>query len=206
MDEIWKDVVGYEGLYEVSNLGRVKSLAKKTMRSDGRENIYHEKVLGGTVSDTNRMKVGLSKDGSVRFHEVQNLVLLAFVGPKSGPKVRCSWKDNNPLNNHLDNLFWERYEKRRPKYAFDCVRTNINETNNNQIAHTSIPDIYDKPGKSKEIKLSKEEQLKMDRREIAREVISELLKGFSNLYIKPLVADELDEIISRMEKLSHDMG
>ena len=97
--EIWRDVVGYEGLYQVSNLGRVKSLPK-----------YHykyEKLLHPTVKKRDgRVSVMLSKPTSKRKRiSIHRLVAMAFLdNPHNYPEI--NHKDENPQNNCVDNLEW----------------------------------------------------------------------------------------------------
>ena len=66
--EIWKDVEYYEGIYQISNLGRVKSLARKD--SLGRN--LQEKILSVTIDGGGYFKVGLSKEGKMKTKKQKN--------------------------------------------------------------------------------------------------------------------------------------
>lgn len=97
--ERWLPVVDYEGFYEVSDLGRVRSLPRQTVSG----------VQGGKILKpqlTNRfghLKVTPSRDGVVKQVTVHRAVLAAFIGPcPEGQEVRHL--DGNPANNRLDNL------------------------------------------------------------------------------------------------------
>lgn len=97
MKEIYKKIDGYEN-YEVSNFGNVKSLNyKKT----GKERLL-KKTIGGTGW---YYYVSLSKNGKLKIFTVHQLVAMAFLNHKpNGYSVVINHIDNNPLNNHVDNL------------------------------------------------------------------------------------------------------
>lgn len=99
MAEVWKDIKGYEGVYQVSNLGNVKSL------NYGRTGIEHnlkQKIYG---SGSGYYYVGLSMYGKVRMLRVHRLVAEAFIpNPQNLPQI--NHKDENHFNNNVDNLEW----------------------------------------------------------------------------------------------------
>ena len=102
--EEWKDIVGYEGMYMVSNLGRVKSIERIITYSDGRVYKYHEKILKQSVNK-GYMKVTLSKNSKVTSKKVHRLVAEAFLSNKNNyPQV--NHKDECTTNNNIDNLEW----------------------------------------------------------------------------------------------------
>lgn len=77
--EVWKDIPGYEGLYQVSDHGRVKSLARKVERGAGFY-VCKERVLKPALVDGYPM-VALSRNGKAKSIRVHILVMLTFVGP-----------------------------------------------------------------------------------------------------------------------------
>lgn len=90
--EIWKDVVGYEGLYKVSNLGNVYSC-------------HVNRNLSIATRKDNYQFVMLRHNGKQRYKMVHRLVAEAFIpNPDNLPVV--NHKDENPSNNHMDNLEW----------------------------------------------------------------------------------------------------
>lgn len=97
----WVDVHGYEGLYQVSDKGSVRSLDRVDCRGHkicGRE-------LVPEMRHTGHLRVTLSKDGLVQRLWVHRLVLEAFVAPRPDEQEGCH-NDGNPLNNNVSNLRW----------------------------------------------------------------------------------------------------
>jgi len=94
--EIWKEINGYEGLYEVSNLGRIKSLPKGKHRKS-------EMIL--TLRKHPYKFVNLSKDGKANTKSVHRLVAHAFI-PNPLNKSTINHIDCNPSNNNVSNLEW----------------------------------------------------------------------------------------------------
>ena len=102
--EEWKDVIGFEGLYMVSNLGRVKSLERIIVYSDGRKYKYPEKILRQTINKGYK-QVKLSNNSKVVTKKVHRLVAEAFLkNENSYPQV--NHKDECTINNNVDNLEW----------------------------------------------------------------------------------------------------
>lgn len=121
-EEIWKDIIGFEGYYQVSNFGRVKSLPRK-VNSPIRNNktiIRKERILKlGTLPlgyKQIRLQVG-NLDETIRVHR---LVAKHFIdNPKLFPIINHI--DANPSNNHFKNLEWCT-QSHNIKYAYDIGR------------------------------------------------------------------------------------
>lgn len=103
-NEIWKDIPNYEGIYQVSNLGRIKSLSRK-IRSFHSVYFSKEKILKPCWTDKAYLVVNLCKDKKQKTLKVHQLVAMMFLNhiPCGYDKV-VDHIDNNPLNNHVDNL------------------------------------------------------------------------------------------------------
>ena len=108
-EELWLPVVGWEGYYEVSNLGRVRTVAGNFMQSrkgyDDYQRTRFEKILSATSDKCGYQMVSLSRFGNGTTTRVHTLVLEAFVGPKS-EGMECRHLDGDPANNRLENLAW----------------------------------------------------------------------------------------------------
>ena len=103
--EEWKPIKGYEGLYEVSNLGRVKSLNRKILCSNGLIKEIKEKILTPKDNGKGYLNVHLSKNGNHKHLYIHRLVAEAFIpNPNNLPQV--NHKDENKSNNCVDNLEW----------------------------------------------------------------------------------------------------
>lgn len=107
-EEIWKDIKNYEGLYQVSNFGNVKSLERKIKRLEHTKKI-NEKLLKKVIDKTGYYIVGLSKNNKNKKICVHRLVIEAFV-PNINNLPCVNHKDENKLNNNLDNLEWCDYK------------------------------------------------------------------------------------------------
>jgi len=104
-EEIWKDVVGYEGLYEVSNRGQIKSLDRYVNGCQpGLFQIKYGIKLKPYLSK-GYLRVNLSKDGIIKTIQIHILVAMAFKGHRPcGLKIVVNHIDTNKLNNNDWNL------------------------------------------------------------------------------------------------------
>ena len=105
-NEIWKDVKGYEGLYQVSNMGRVKSLERTVTRKNGRKQTIRERILKPRTNQDGYLRVTLYNNGNkIKQFLVHRLVCEAFhENPENKPCV--NHKDENKTNNIASNLEW----------------------------------------------------------------------------------------------------
>lgn len=111
MKETWKPIKGYEGYYEVSDHGRVRSL-ERSVPARGSKNREHNRVIPGRMlmsakNDTGYLVVVLAKEGKAKSVRVHRLVAEAFVhNPNLKICVEVNHKDCNKENNKADNLEW----------------------------------------------------------------------------------------------------
>ena len=89
--EVFMDIKGYEGIYQVSNLGRVRNSKGKIMKQHKKNDGY--------------MTIDLYKDGKRKTHKVHRLVAITFI-PNPENKRTVNHKDEVKTNNHVDNLEW----------------------------------------------------------------------------------------------------
>ena len=103
--EEWRPVCGFEGLYEVSNLGRIKSLSRIIRANTCGKRIIPERILSNCINGSGYCTVVLCKNGKHTTFLVHRLVAEAFIpNPNNYPQV--NHKDENPSNNCVENLEW----------------------------------------------------------------------------------------------------
>ncbi len=105
MTETWKQITAYEGTYEVSNAGQVRSVDRAFTNKIGQARSLRGRVLSPSKTPGGYLQVVLSKESDPHPFAIHRLVLTAFVRPpRSGEQARHL--DGNQLNNRVDNLAW----------------------------------------------------------------------------------------------------
>jgi len=100
MQEIWKDIENYEGLYKISNFGNIKAMPKKAGFNNRKE-----KLLKYKINQFGYLTIGLCKNSKRKWFMIHRLIANAFISSiKNKPQV--NHKDGNKQNNHIDNLEW----------------------------------------------------------------------------------------------------
>lgn len=105
MDELWKPIPGFDGMYEVSNLGRVKSCKRERKSKAGSISQVQERILKPRSDKNGYLEVALSKDGKLHYFRCHRLVADAFIpNPNHFPVI--NHKDEDVTNNVVNNLEW----------------------------------------------------------------------------------------------------
>ena len=119
--EIWRDIEGYEGLYQVSNEGRVKSLERNYISGNHAVQHQEEMLLTPCANSDNYLIVGLSKNGVWVGFKVHKLVAESFIPNPNGYDV-VHHKDHNKENNTVENLEWMNKEDHDAIHAVEKSR------------------------------------------------------------------------------------
>ena len=134
MNEEWKDIKGYEGKYQVSNLGRIKSLNYNHTKK--------EKILDIKPRKDGYMYVGLFKNGKRKSFKVHRLVAEVFIeNPNKYPVI--NHKDENKSNNCISNLEWcthkynVNYGTRAQKFSEKMQGRELTEEHKNKISESN---------------------------------------------------------------------
>lgn len=149
--EVWKDIKGFEGYYQVSNKARVRSVDRiiDGVNQWGKITFSRKSIIRkGSISRSGRRRVNLYRDGTMKTIPIHRLVATAFVPNPKGYNI-VNHKDGNPLNNLPDNLEWctashntrHAYEmglaKGRPGEQHHNAKLNEDQVNRIRVMHKS---------------------------------------------------------------------
>lgn len=145
LNEKWKDVKGYEGIYQVSNLGRVKSLDRKVYQKNKSNKFqyvtYKGKILKSQKQRNGYLIIDLHRNNKTKRKLVHILVAETWI-PNLNSNKYINHKDSNPQNNRIDNLEWCT-QSYNVKYAYkngNKIAPNMKKTN--QIKNGKIINTY----------------------------------------------------------------
>ncbi|MEY3419854.1 MAG: hypothetical protein RIR48_134 [Bacteroidota bacterium] len=154
--EVWKDVIGYEGYYQVSNLGRIKSLERKRIGlKDQKIRIYKELILKQKLNIHGYFEVCLYLKNSSKYHKSHRIICQAFLpNPENKPQV--NHKNGVKTDNRLENLEWATSSE-NTKHSFDngFQKPSLGEKNGHSILN------------EKDVLMIRSGQLKMTQRQMA---------------------------------------
>jgi len=115
----WKDIPEYEGIYQVSNTGLIKSLERYSIQGK----LIKEKIINGGFDKDGYKHVLLCKDGIKKTAKVHRLVAQAFL-LMNGNKPHINHKDGNRTNNNVSNLEWCNIQENN-EHAFDKLNRKL---------------------------------------------------------------------------------
>lgn len=119
MEEIWKDIPGYENKYQISNLGRVKSF-------ENNKGKYRELIRKPRINKQGYYYLGLWKHSKAKTFKIHRLVAQIFI-PNPENKICVNHKDGNKLNNNVNNLEWVTYSEN----TIHAINTGLIDINGN---------------------------------------------------------------------------
>ena len=141
MNEIWKDIPNYEGYYQVSNKGNIKSLQFQCNLTN--KKYPREKILKQKIDKQKNKRVSLWKDGKEKSWLVHRLVGISFLG-NTDESMTINHKDGNRLNNNVSNLEWCTLKENiqhgfsNNLYSHQTPIRIINKTTNKTIEYNSL--------------------------------------------------------------------
>ena len=107
MEEVWKEVEGYEGIYEVSSKGRFRSLDRYVEYSDGRKPVFKKgRLINGNLTTDGYIRIKLNKNGKTKSMGLHRLVAIAFIPCDNKNEMEVNHIDCNRTNNCVENLEW----------------------------------------------------------------------------------------------------
>lgn len=121
MEEIWKDIEGYEGCYQVSNLGRIKSLSRKVKVQNNHTRTTKEKIISPIIQATGYSVICLGQHNPKLIHR---LVAIAFI-PNFDNKRTVNHINGIKTDNRLENLEWATYSENMVHAFENSLNTSI---------------------------------------------------------------------------------
>lgn len=134
MEEIWKDVKGYEGIYKISNRGNIKSI-DRISKAIRKNKIISQKFKGQAlrpfISTTGYFTIKLTKNNNYKSFKIHRLIAIHFI-PNPDNKAEVNHIDGNKLNNDINNLEWATHLKNM-RHAFSTGLVDITKYSNMRV-------------------------------------------------------------------------
>ena len=134
--ETWNNIKNYEGLYEVSNTGRVRSVKRSITHKNGKIRVYPSKEKSTEINNCGYPRTGLSKDGKQIKYFIHRIVAEAFI-PNPDNLKQVNHKDGNKLNNDVSNLEWVS-QVRNIQHSIDIGLRKVTGSDNSQSKLTEV--------------------------------------------------------------------
>lgn len=125
LDEIWKDIKGYEGYYQISNFGNIRSL-DRWINNNGTLVFRMGKILSPSKSGPGYLQIAFYVDGKTQKKYIHRLVMEAF-NPTDNPKLEINHIDENKENNMITNLEWVTHKENINKISKYIVARENNQ-------------------------------------------------------------------------------
>lgn len=123
-NEIWLQIEGWEGMYEVSNLGRIKSMERWVGAKNGNRKLLKERILIQIKDRLGYFRVGLHRKNKTTMYLVHRLIALSFIYNNEN-KPQINHINGNPSDNRVDNLEWNT-SKENIRHSFDILKRKPN--------------------------------------------------------------------------------
>lgn len=142
-EEIWKDIDEYEGYYQVSNLGNIRSLDRLVLSKNGVKQTKYGTMIKSSINPkTLRNEIGLTKNNKRKIFKVYRLVAMAFIeNPNPTVNTTVNHIDGDVNNNSSYNLEWCSYSENL-KHSYDNLNRPINKSKGKRKCN-----VYDKLSK-----------------------------------------------------------
>lgn len=147
MKEIWKEIPGYEGMYQVSNLGNVRAMEHLVNSKGGSKRVSPAKLLSPQFREDGYSSVLLCNNGVHKKWYIHRLVAITFLdNPDNLPEINHI--DENPRNNRVNNLEWCTH-----KYNMSCgtVPERIGSSNRGKRRSDATKALFSKQRKGKKL-------------------------------------------------------
>jgi len=140
MEEIWKEITGFEGLYSVSNLGNIKSHSRKANISNGKFRIMKERILKPQITFNGYNAIVLNNGDKHKMFKIHTLVATHFIQNKLKHK-EINHIDGNKLNNHFSNIEWCS-RSQNIKHSYDNGLRSFNSKMRNALLDANCKKVF----------------------------------------------------------------